>query len=189
MRWRVAGQSRGGRSPQDAAPASGSGFGLRASVVASGVGSASKDWDVDPTGRGDDRVEGVRLTALSVAEAMRGRLVAGRAGREIRGFSIDSRSLTPGDLFFAIHGERFDGHRFVGAALGAGACGVVLDDLAAAPTQGTGESPVVIAVDDTVRALQALGHDVRRASGAKVVGSSLTSDGAKHREGCTEGLP
>jgi UDP-N-acetylmuramoyl-tripeptide--D-alanyl-D-alanine ligase len=124
---------------------------------------------VDPTGRGTDRVEGMPLTALSVAEAMGGRLVAGRAGREISGFSIDSRSLTPGDLFFAIHGERFDGHRFVGAALGAGACGVVLDDLAAVPSPGAGEPPVVIAVDDTVRAIQALGHDVRRASGAKVV--------------------
>jgi UDP-N-acetylmuramoyl-tripeptide--D-alanyl-D-alanine ligase len=111
----------------------------------------------------------MRLTALGVTEAMGGRLVAGHTGSEIRGFSIDSRSLTRGDLFFAIRGERFDGHRFIGAALGAGACGVVLDDLAAAPPQGPGAPPVVIAVDDTVRALQALGRDVRRASGAKVV--------------------
>jgi UDP-N-acetylmuramoyl-tripeptide--D-alanyl-D-alanine ligase len=124
---------------------------------------------VDQTGRETDRVESVPLTALSVAEDMRGRLVAGQAGREVRGFSIDSRSVAPGDLFFAIRGERFDGHRFVGAALGAGACGVVLEDLAAAPTPGAGEPPVVIAVDDTVRALQALGHEVRRASGAQVV--------------------
>ena len=128
-----------------------------------------KDDHVDPAGRGSDRVEGMRLTALGVTEAMGGSLVAGHTSSEIRGFSIDSRSLTPGDLFFAIRGERFDGHRFIGAALGAGACGVVLDNPAAAPPQGPGAPPVVIAVDDTVRALQALGRDVRRASGAKVV--------------------
>ena len=124
---------------------------------------------MDPAAPGTDRVEGIRLTALSVAAATGGRLVAGHAAREIRGFSIDSRSLAPGDLFFAIRGERFDGHRFIGAALGAGACGVVVDEISAAPPQGRGDPPVVIAVDDTVRALQALARHVRRASGAKVV--------------------
>jgi UDP-N-acetylmuramoyl-tripeptide--D-alanyl-D-alanine ligase len=124
---------------------------------------------VESTGREVGRIEGMPLTAASVAEAMRGRLVAGRADREIPGFSIDSRTLTAGDLFFAIRGERFDGHRFVAAAFEAGACGVVVSDPAAVVPGGAGEPRVVIAVADTVRALQALGHTVRRASGAKVV--------------------
>ena len=51
-----------------------------------------------------------------------------RAGRSapqpgaITGISIDSRSLEPGDAFFAIRGERLDGHDFVGPALARG-CG------------------------------------------------------------------
>ena len=35
----------------------------------------------------------------------------------VNGVSIDSRTLKSGDLFFAIKGERMDGHRFVGAAI------------------------------------------------------------------------
>ncbi len=46
---------------------------------------------------------------------------------EATGYSIDTRTLIPGDLFFAIRGERFDAHDFVAQALGKGAvrgCGV-----------------------------------------------------------------
>ena len=38
----------------------------------------------------------------------------------VTGYSIDSRTIQPGDLFFAIHGERFDGHDFVEAVIEAG---------------------------------------------------------------------
>ena len=34
-----------------------------------------------------------------------------------QGYSIDSRSVQPGDLFFAVKGERLDGHDFVDQAL------------------------------------------------------------------------
>ena len=43
------------------------------------------------------------------------------------GVSIDSRTLAPGDLFFAIRGPRFDGHAFVPDAFRAGAAGVVVE--------------------------------------------------------------
>ena len=42
------------------------------------------------------------------------------------GYSIDSRTLLPGDLFFAVRGERLDGHDFVEAALAKGAVGAVV---------------------------------------------------------------
>ena len=42
------------------------------------------------------------------------------------GYSIDSRTLQPGDLFFAVRGERLDGHDFVEAALAKGAVGAVV---------------------------------------------------------------
>ena len=51
------------------------------------------------------------------------------------GYSIDSRTVAPGELFFAVKGDRFDGHDFVEAALtrGAGAAVVFNDKLASLP--------------------------------------------------------
>ena len=43
------------------------------------------------------------------------------------GYSIDSRTLNPGDLFIAIAGERFDGHNYVQAALEKGAVGAIVE--------------------------------------------------------------
>ena len=49
-----------------------------------------------------------------------------------QGYSIDSRTIRPGDLFFAIKGDRFDGHDFVQHDLekGAAAAVVLKDQLA-----------------------------------------------------------
>jgi UDP-N-acetylmuramoyl-tripeptide--D-alanyl-D-alanine ligase len=86
----------------------------------------------------------------------------------LSGFSIDTRTLARGDLFFAIPGERFDGHAFVPAALARGAGGVLVGawpEESAPPERDA----VVVLVDDTIRALQALGRYVRRRSDAWVV--------------------
>ena len=42
------------------------------------------------------------------------------------GYSIDSRTIAAGELFFAVRGERFDGHDFVEAALANGAVAAVV---------------------------------------------------------------
>ena len=100
-----------------------------------------------------------------LAGAAGGRRVAGADGIRATGVSIDSRSLRPGDLFVAIRGARFDGHRFVADALAAGAAGALVGDAAAL---GAPPAPGIV-VDDTLRALQALARRVRRDSGARVV--------------------
>ena len=43
-----------------------------------------------------------------------------------QGYSIDSRTVQPGELFFAVKGDRLDGHDFVEAALSRGAIGAVV---------------------------------------------------------------
>ena len=82
-------------------------------------------------------------------------------------YSIDSRTLQPGDLFFAVRGERLDGHEFVEAALANGAVGAVVSrqQLAryAAPSR-------LLAVPDPLLALQQLAAAVRRVWGKPVVG-------------------
>jgi UDP-N-acetylmuramoyl-tripeptide--D-alanyl-D-alanine ligase len=83
------------------------------------------------------------------------------------GYSIDTRTLRPGDLFFAIKGERLDGHDYVEAALRAGAAAAVVsrDQLSrfADPSK-------LMVVGETVLALQRLGAAVRRLWGRKLIG-------------------
>ena len=54
----------------------------------------------------------LRLTAAWVAAKMRGTLEDGEAARLLGDVSIDSRTVTPGDLFIAIRGEQFNGALF-----------------------------------------------------------------------------
>ena len=112
-------------------------------------------------------VDPVTVTALALAEATGGELVGGDGGSVIGGVSIDSRTIAPGDLFFAIRGERFDGHAFVGGAFERGAMGAVVSDAAAVASPSA--NAVVVVVADTTQALQALAKYVREASKAKVV--------------------
>jgi UDP-N-acetylmuramoyl-tripeptide--D-alanyl-D-alanine ligase len=115
-------------------------------------------------------VQPVALTASEIAVAVNGRIVSGDTGRRIERWSIDTRSIAPGDLFVAIRGDRFDGHDFVAAALAAGAAGAVVTVAPALPEAGTaGQAPLLIEVADTTRALQDGAREVRRRSGARVV--------------------
>lgn len=107
----------------------------------------------------------IPLAAGTLAAAMGGRLVAGESEHYVTGFSIDSRTLAVGDLFFAIVAAR-DGHEFVGAAARRRAAGVVVDRPVVMPD---GSESFVIEVADTTRGLQDLARYVRRESGATVV--------------------
>lgn len=118
------------------------------------------------------RVDRLSLTAADIVTATGGRLDQGNAGDPIAGIAIDSRTIGPGELFVAIHGDRFDGHDFIGAAFARGAQGVVVESqrLEAARTAWADRpAALVVAVSDTTRALQDIARDVRRRSGASVV--------------------
>ncbi len=78
----------------------------------------------------------------------------------IRGWSIDSRTVAPGDLYFALRGEVHDGHQFIPAALKAGAIAAVAETAGAQ----------ILTVPDTLRALQQLAAWARTRWGGTVVG-------------------
>jgi UDP-N-acetylmuramoyl-tripeptide--D-alanyl-D-alanine ligase len=83
------------------------------------------------------------------------------------GYSIDSRTVRPDELFFAVKGERFDGHDFVEQALSAGAVGaVVRKDQWPRYSSRKG----LLAVDDTLVALQTLATAVRKLWGKTAIG-------------------
>lgn len=85
------------------------------------------------------------------------------------GYSIDSRTIQPGDLFFAIRGERFDGHDFAEAALKAGAAAAVV--AAEQKSRYTGDIlRRLLIVEDPLAAMQRLASSVRRHWGKRVIG-------------------
>jgi UDP-N-acetylmuramoyl-tripeptide--D-alanyl-D-alanine ligase len=88
--------------------------------------------------------------------------------RLARGYSIDSRTIAAGELFFAIRGPRFDGHEFVDQALGCGAVGAVVERgfYARSPEE---LRPMLIAVDDATQSLQRLARAVRRKWGRRLI--------------------
>lgn len=85
----------------------------------------------------------------------------------LAGVSIDSRAVGRGELFFAIHGPRHDGHAFVGAALsaGAGAAVVAASRLGDYPD---GIREKLFAVPETLAALQQLARAIRREWGGRL---------------------
>ena len=85
------------------------------------------------------------------------------------GYSIDSRTLLPSQLFFAVKGERLDGHDYVDAALAAGAVAAVVSKTWA-ESRGPVAPPALLRVDDTLAALQTLGAAVRRLWGKPLIG-------------------
>ena len=80
---------------------------------------------------------------------------------DVTGVAFDSREVGPGDLFIALQGETTDGHRFVDQAFAQGAAGVLVSQPVAGPH---------ILVDNTSRALNALGASARQRARGKIIG-------------------
>lgn len=94
----------------------------------------------------------ISLSLHDAARAMNGRLLGHDS--VFSGVSTDSRQVTAGQLFFALRGERFDGHGFAGAVLDAGAAAVVVEQ------EQPGLHPQIV-VADTRLALGALARHWR----------------------------
>ncbi|MEX0851926.1 MAG: UDP-N-acetylmuramoylalanyl-D-glutamyl-2,6-diaminopimelate--D-alanyl-D-alanine ligase [Bauldia sp.] len=107
-----------------------------------------------------------------------GRLRGGRP-EAIAGISIDSRSITPGEAFFAIRGDTFDGHDFAAIALAAGAATAVVARDRLADLGDVAGSLTVVA--DVLEALGGLGRAARARSSAAIaaVTGSVGKTGTK----------
>ncbi|MFP4055286.1 MAG: UDP-N-acetylmuramoyl-tripeptide--D-alanyl-D-alanine ligase [Candidatus Brocadiia bacterium] len=108
----------------------------------------------------------MRLAVKDVLEATGGSLAQGSASAPLSGVSTDSRTVGAGELFVAIRGERFDGHRYVADALAAGAGAALVSQW----PLGAGTDRPVIVVPDTKQAYGALGAWWRQRMPARVVG-------------------
>ena len=92
-----------------------------------------------------------------------------RVRSSLPGYSIDSRTVAPGDLFFAVRGERLDGHDYVAAALDRGAVAAVVSRAKAASLPDAVLAVPLLIAEDPLVALQALALHVRRQWGKRVV--------------------
>jgi UDP-N-acetylmuramoyl-tripeptide--D-alanyl-D-alanine ligase len=124
----------------------------------------------------------MKLTLAKVAEFIS---AEGQSAREADacGYSIDSRTVGPGQLFFAVKGERWDGHDFVEQALekGAAAAVVRMDQLDRYPRKAR-----LLAVEDTLTSLQTLATAVRKLWGKPLIavtgsaGKTTTKEAIAH---------
>lgn len=103
-----------------------------------------------------------------ICDTTGGTLLQGSPDKQVYGVSTDSRAVSGQPIFFALTGESFDGHDYLGAAFhnGAGAA-CISRDLSIEPAW---QDKGIIKVDDTLRALQDLAKSYRRALSIPVVG-------------------
>src|SRR5450755_3942159 len=104
-------------------------------------------------------------TASAMAQAMRAQL-NGVLPEAIAGLSIDSRTIAPGEAYFAIKGDVHDGHDFVAAALKAGAALAVVER--AQRDKFESDAPLLV-VDDVLAGLVDLSRAARARLDAQVI--------------------
>jgi UDP-N-acetylmuramoyl-tripeptide--D-alanyl-D-alanine ligase len=104
-------------------------------------------------------------TSRAMAEAM-GAVINGAPPVAISGISIDSRSIAPGESYFAIKGDVHDGHDFVAAALQAGAALAVVASVQR--DRFAADAPLLV-VEDVLAALVDLARASRTRLGARVI--------------------
>ena len=105
-------------------------------------------------------------TSQDMIEAMDGRPV-GAIPDGVTGISIDSRTAGEGDAFFAIKGDKFDGHDFASAAVANGASLLVVAE-SKLPALGRLTAPMIV-VKDVLAALEDLGRASRERSEARII--------------------
>jgi UDP-N-acetylmuramoyl-tripeptide--D-alanyl-D-alanine ligase len=119
-------------------------------------------------------------TSTAMAQAMRAS-ISGAPPEAVAGLSIDSRSIAPGEAYFAIRGDVHDGHDFVLAALKAGAALAVVE--AAQRDRFPDDAPLLV-VDDVLAGL----CDLARAARARLTAQVIAVTGSVGKTSTKEAL-
>ena len=109
----------------------------------------------------------MQLSLDFILDSTKGTLLKGNSVGWVEGVSTDSRRLKPGQLFFALKGDNFNGHDYIDQVLMAGAAAVIIsqpEKVPAAQHEGA-----VILVKDTLEALQQLAGKYRQLFNIPVV--------------------
>jgi UDP-N-acetylmuramoyl-tripeptide--D-alanyl-D-alanine ligase len=109
-------------------------------------------------------MDAAELVAITAGSLLR------RSSRAIRGGAVDSRRVEPGNVFFALPGERTDGHRFLAEAAHAGAAALVVTEPIAPQTLAALPDVTVVQVPTGLPALHAVAAAWRARFDPLVVG-------------------
>jgi len=114
----------------------------------------------------------ISLKALEILDETGGKLICGNQFKDVKGVSVDSRAVRPGELFIPLKGDKFDGHDFISQALAREAAGFLTErwDSGLRALISEFDDVFVLKVDDTSAALRALAAGVRRRLQATVIG-------------------
>ncbi len=107
-----------------------------------------------------------KLSILQIADLAAAKISAGPGHVFVDKVSTDSRTLKPGELFVALRGENFDGHKFVESAVQTGAAGAIVDP---AWKGNVPENFAILRADDTLRAYQTLAANYRKSLPFRVI--------------------
>jgi UDP-N-acetylmuramoyl-tripeptide--D-alanyl-D-alanine ligase len=115
-----------------------------------------------------------QITAVEILSPTKGKRISGNSGTVLSGISTDSRSINPGELFWALKGERFDGHDFALKAIENGAAGIVVqkewwNSEVAAKLLSNSRIPSISTVNDALKALGDLAEWWRQQHNVQVV--------------------
>ncbi|MBT3367315.1 MAG: UDP-N-acetylmuramoyl-tripeptide--D-alanyl-D-alanine ligase [Nitrospina sp.] len=122
--------------------------------------------------------------AKDCIHAVEGQLLQGNPDYLFRGVSINSRTVSKGELFVCVKGERFDGHDFLADVISREAAGIILSDPNLLPDKGSQaiKNLFVIQVPDTLKALQDLASFQRKRFPFKVVAVTGTNGKSTTKE-------
>ncbi len=112
----------------------------------------------------------LRMTAREIAAAVGGAVLAGSGETPVAGVSTDSRTIASGNLFVALAGESFDGHKFVSGAFEKGAACALVDSARADDLRGGNRTLVGVPAKDLQPALASLARAWRDRFRIPVVG-------------------
>ncbi|MDO9573369.1 MAG: UDP-N-acetylmuramoyl-tripeptide--D-alanyl-D-alanine ligase, partial [Candidatus Contubernalis sp.] len=113
------------------------------------------------------------LTFQEIIKVTGGELLQGNVSRPPAGFSIDTRTLEPGDIFVALKGEHTDGHEFLGKAAQRGGSGALVSQLSFGNI--IPQDFVMIRVKDPLKALQDTAAYYRRKLPVRIIGVTGSS--------------
>ncbi len=111
------------------------------------------------------RCRGYLWSGLGLVAPLRAR-VSGAVPDGVTGISIDTRTLRPGELFFAIKGDNSDGHDYVAKAFRGGAAAAVVDEDHVDSLRGLG---TLFVVHDVLRSMEGLAVAARKRSRARII--------------------
>ncbi len=126
---------------------------------------------------------------FSVSEILKivsGKLISGCEEKDVKGFSIDSRSIQNQEVFVAIKGDRFDGHDFIPDAIKNGARAVIVENIKKLGSFDQYKDTPVILVKNTINSLRSLAIWIRDKFNVPVIcitgsnGKTTTKDMVTH---------